>query len=81
MSRDQDKKYFRCIIQALQDSGYHVRKIAEELGEDERDIRRWKAGERIPLGSRAIRLCKLYERVCPERQCRIGPYVEEENPA
>lgn len=70
---EEDQKYWFCIIKALQDTGWPVWRIAETIGADDRDVRRWKAGERVPRGIIAIKLCKLYEEHCPERQCPIGP--------
>jgi DNA-binding transcriptional MerR regulator len=69
---EADQKYWRCVIQALQDAGMTIAKISEAIEAEDRDLWRWKAGERVPRGITAIKLCKLYEDTCPNRHCPIG---------
>lgn len=47
--------------------------IAEVMEVEDRKVRRWKAGERIPRGLEAVRLQRFHEEHCPKRQCRNGP--------
>lgn len=53
-----------------------VAEIAEYLDVEDRQVWRWKAGERIPRGTIAIRLHALHVKLCPDRQCRIGHVAE-----
>lgn len=39
--------------------------IANEVGVDQREVWRWKAGERRPMGMLAVKVYLLHLRVCP----------------
>jgi transposase-like protein len=65
--------YWRCVVEALQEV-ITVCEIAKRLDVDERQVWRWKSGERVPRGLYAVRLHLLHVELCPNRQCRIGHY-------
>lgn len=67
----EENQYWRCVIEALQ-GVMTIAKLAEEVGVDDRQVWRWKAGERIPRGLFAIKLHALHVKLCPERQCLVG---------
>lgn len=68
---NEEQEYWRCVITALQ-SVITVAKIAERLEVEDRQVWRWKSGERIPRGILAVRLNALHVELCPDRQCRLG---------
>lgn len=70
---EAEKAHWRCVIEALQ-GVMTIAAIAEAMNVQERQVWRWKAGERIPRGTIAVRLHEFHMKHCPERQCRIGHY-------
>ena len=66
-----DKAYWRCVIEALQEQ-MTIAQIADHMQVDDRQVWRWKSGEREPKGTQAIKLYLLHAERCPNRQCRIG---------
>ena len=71
----EEQGYWRCVIASLQ-TRITVAEIAEKVQAEDRQVWRWKAGERIPRGLQAIRLYMLHVKLCPERQCPVGHVAE-----
>lgn len=57
---DDERKYWRTIIESLQAAGVTISRIAQELGVEERQVWRWKSGERIPRGTTALGLHQMH---------------------
>jgi hypothetical protein len=72
----EEEKFWRCIIENLQEV-ITVAAIAEAVGVEDRQVWRWKAGERVPRGMQALDLNALHVKLCPNRQCRIGHSEDE----
>lgn len=70
MSEDE-ARYWRCLIEALQ-GVMTIAQIAEAIEAEDRQVWRFKAGERVPRGIQAVRLHLLHVKTCPDRQCPIG---------
>jgi hypothetical protein len=70
-----EHKYWRCVIEALQEV-MTIAQIAEAIGVQDRQVWRWKAGDR-PTGLNAINLYLLHVKRCPEGQCPMSHVAEE----
>lgn len=55
MSEEQEKQYWKEMIEDLQRWGITLEKIAEHLGVTDRTVSNWKAGQR-PTGLLALNL-------------------------
>lgn len=73
---ESEQAYWRCVINALQ-GVMTIAAIAEEVGADDRQVWRWKAGERKPAGIKAIKLYMLHMKHCPISHCPLGHVAEE----
>ena len=67
----EEKAYWQAIVKDLQHV-LTIAAIAERVLVDDRQVWRWKAGERVPRGREATRLYMLHVELCPERQCQNG---------
>lgn len=71
----EDREYWSCVIAALQEV-MTIAAIAEEVGANDRQVWRWKAGQDKPMGLKAIRLYRLHVKRCPEGQCPLRHVAE-----
>lgn len=68
MTPEEEKEYWKRLVNDLQDV-MTIAEIADSLGiEDDRQVWRWKAGERRPMGIMAVRVYTLHVKRCPNRQ-------------
>lgn len=78
MTPDEEKEHWKRIVNELQDV-MTVLEIADALDVDEREVWRWKAGERRPMGLKAVSVYLLHVKRCPDRQCLISHSVTTGN--
>lgn len=65
-----EQQYWRGLVEDLQ-GVMTIAQIADEVGVQERQVWRWKTGDR-PKGMAAIRVYLLHVKRCPPRQCPAG---------
>lgn len=70
MTEEEEKTLWQTRVRELQ-AVMTIAQIAEFVGVDDREVFRWKAGERRPMGMKAVRVYVLHVKRCPERQWRI----------
>ena len=66
-----EQQYWRRLIEELQ-GVMTIDEIAEAVGVENRQVYHWKAGERRPMGMKAIAVYLLHAKHCPVRHCREG---------
>lgn len=71
MSTEEEKEHWRKLVQELNQI-MTIAQIAEAIDVEERQVWRWKAGERRPMGMDAVRVHTLHAKMCPSRQCLVG---------
>ena len=79
--KEEEQKYWKCVIQALQDVGVTVAVIAETIGVEDRQVWRWKKGDDRPVGLNALNLYLLHVKRCPVGQCPIRHSAESDSVA
>ena len=73
----EEQEYWRRLIAELQ-KVMTIAAIAEAAGVEDRQVWRWKAGERVPRGLQAIVVYKLHVERCPNRQGLSGHVLKLE---
>lgn len=79
MSEEHGK--WKRMVEELQALPMPIAAIAEEVGAEDRQVWRWKAGEDIPKGMKAVKLYLLHVKRCPVRQCPTGHIADGEKAA
>jgi hypothetical protein len=64
----EEQEYWCGIVKELQDVPVTVAEIAEHCGVNDRQVWRWKDGDR-PMGFAAVRLYLLHVKRCPPGRC------------
>lgn len=67
----EEKAYWKGLVEDLNQI-MTIADIAEAVLVEDRQVWRWKAGERRPMGMTAVRVYLLHVKRCPDRQCLIG---------
>ena len=68
MTKEEELAHWMQLLADLQ-AVMTIADIADVIGVDDREVWRWKAGERRPMGLNAVRVYTLHVKRCPDRQC------------
>jgi hypothetical protein len=77
MTRDEEKDYWKRLVNDLQ-GVMTIAEIAVAVGVEDRQVWRWKSGERRPMGMLAVHVYLLHVKRCPTRQCLNGHSAQGE---
>lgn len=80
MEINEEKAYWSRLLHDLQEV-MTVAEIADAVYSDERQVWRWKAGERRPKGMAAVYVYLLHVKRCPDRQRQFRQIADIPNAA